>query len=181
MSSFLIGPSLMGVIRLVSSTLLAGLVASPMSWSPEGEWLSYTVVSRPNQVRLQSPLFDASCDVVTAASPTFRPPPWSGLRPSAHERTLDNGQRIYQLWATNRDGRQSVLIAQSESPLSAPSWSPLGRAVAYGRFVPQSIESDQPLDSLRGRYEVVVQDRLDRAQVVLVVPRHRPGTGGPRR
>jgi hypothetical protein len=207
MSSFLIGPSLVGVIRLVSSTLLAGLVASPMSWSPDGEWLGYTVMSRPNQVRLHPGwLFDASRDasVSIGGEPTAHAGLETVLRPSSPDRIVNKREQtdrgafrlagsanhdpplasrhsqrssektedrpIYQLWATSRDGRQSVLIAHSESPVSAPSWSPLGRAVAYGRFVPKSIESSQTAERLCGRYEVVVQDRLDGAQVIWASP-----------
>ncbi len=181
MNSFLIGPGLTGVLRLVSSTLLAAWVGSPMSWSPEGEWLTYTVVSRPAHDRIQPGwLFDVSRDVVQRDGDQV-----SALNATAPQalsatpdRTADNGQRTtdktdngqrttdYQLWATNRDCRQSVLIARSESPLSAPAWSPPGRMVAYGRFVPQSIGPGQPVEGERGRYEVVVQNGLDHSEVV---------------
>ena len=41
---------------------------------------------------------------------------------------------------------------------------PRGRTVAFGRFVPQSIEPDQAVE--RGRFEVVLQNGLDRKEVV---------------
>jgi Tol biopolymer transport system component len=181
MNSFLIGPGLTGVLRLVSSTLLAAWVGSPMSWSPEGEWLTYTVVSRPAHDRIQPGwLFDVSHDVVQRDrdQPPIVDADTPQKLPSTPDQTTENGKRKadksdngqrttdYQLWATNRDCRQSVLIAHSESPLSAPAWSPLGRTVAYGRFVPQSIGSGQPVESERGCYEVVVQNGLDHSEVV---------------
>ena len=30
-------------LRLLTTTVVAGWMSSPMSWSPDGEWLSYTV------------------------------------------------------------------------------------------------------------------------------------------
>ena len=59
---------------------------------------------------------------------------------------------------------RSVLIEESAWPLTAPSWNPLGRSVAFGRFVPQSMEPNQPAP--RGRLEIVVQDGLDRKRVL---------------
>ncbi len=71
---------------------------------------------------------------------------------------------VYRIWATQRDNRSAVPIEESLSPLTAPAWSPRGKVLAFGRFVPQSIEPAQSVQ--RGRYEVVIQDGLDRKQVV---------------
>ena len=42
MSSFDIH-GLVRLFRLFTSTLMAGWMSSPMSWSPDSQWLSYTV------------------------------------------------------------------------------------------------------------------------------------------
>ncbi len=75
---------------------------------------------------------------------------------------------IYRIWATHRSCQPSVLIEESHWPLTAPAWSPRGKSIAFGRFVPQSIEATQSVQ--RGRYEVVIQDGLDRKQVVWSSP-----------
>ena len=61
-----------------------------------------------------------------------------------------------------------MLIEESAWPLTAPSWSPQGRSMAYGRFVPESIDPHRPVQS--GRFDVVIQDGLDRKRTVLSVP-----------
>ena len=57
-----------------------------------------------------------------------------------------------------------MLVEESCWPLTTASWSPRGRTVAFGRFVPQSIEPDQAVE--RGRFEVVLQNGLERKEVV---------------
>ena len=76
------------------------------------------------------------------------------------------GSSLYRIWATQPGRQVSVLIEESHWPLSAPSWSPQGRAIAFGRFVPESIEPAQSQSIQKGRYEVVVQNALDRKRVV---------------
>ncbi len=156
--NFLLFPQkLIAVIRLASTMLVAGVASSPMSWSPDGDWLTYTVVARQDHDRLQPGcIFDTGTEATAQADSTETPP----SKPSAVP-------AFYQLWASHRDCRQSVLIEHSRWPLSAPAWSTAGHSVAYGRFVPQSIDSSQPLE--RGRYEVVLQDGLDRKRVLWTI------------
>lgn len=140
-------------LRLVTTSIMAGWVGSPMSWSPDGEWLSYTVASHGDHDQLQPGwLFRTS---TTASEKT---------EPGQTTPTLAVPAPVYRIWATQRDNRSSVPIEESHSPLTAPAWSPRGKVVAFGRFVPQSIEPAQAVQ--RGRYEVVIQDGLDRKQVV---------------
>jgi len=125
-----------------------------MSWSPDSQWLCYTVATGSEVEQLKPGwLFETS-------------PAGSESRPPAlllsHQVT--EPAPVYRIWASHQDGRSSVLIEESRWPLTTASWSPRGKSVAFGRFVPQSIEPEQA--SERGRFEVVVQDGLDRKAVV---------------
>jgi Tol biopolymer transport system component len=125
-----------------------------MSWSPDGEWLSYTVVSSAGQDTLEPGwLFDTSKE---GPVPMVRPVP-SGTQSRA-------SGSVYRIWATHRSRKPSVLIEQSNWLLTSPAWSPRGKSIAFGRFVPESIEPAQRVE--RGRLEVVIQDGLDRKRVV---------------
>ncbi len=166
MISFAIPQGLLGFVRLVTTTVAAaGWVGSPMSWSPDARWLSYTVAPQPGSAERESGwLFDASR-------------PLSGNREATREVEAPSGplsprplagSGSYRIWASQRDGEASVLIEESTWPLTAPTWSPRGRAMAFGRFVPESMEPPQPTP--RGRLEVVIQDGLDRKHTVLAVP-----------
>ena len=147
---------LLGFFRLATATFVAGWVSSPMSWSPDGEWLSYSVVTdaeqqdqfRPGWIFLRVENSDSQ-----SQQPTLEP----ASRPS-----------IYRIWATHRGSQPSVLIEESHWPLSAPAWSPRGKSIAFGRFVPYSNEATHSIQ--RGRYEVVIQNGLDRKQVVWSSP-----------
>ncbi len=75
---------------------------------------------------------------------------------------------LYRIWAANQNGHSTVLIEESRWPLSAPAWSPRGRSVAFGRFVPNSgavLGGNAP-----GRLEIVVQRGLDQKEVVWTSP-----------
>ena len=158
MSSIVFQNGLLGFFRLLTTTMVAGWVGSPMSWSPDSQWLSYTVApGSERDAREPGWLFDTSRDGV---SPRDRSGPSDPKGPS--------GSMTYRIWATHRDAESSVLIEESAWPLTAPSWSPHGRSIAFGRFVPASIESHQ--SEPRGRIEVVIQDGLERKQAVLTVP-----------
>jgi dipeptidyl aminopeptidase/acylaminoacyl peptidase len=155
MGSLFVRHALLGLIHLVSSALLPGWTSSPLSWSPDSQWLSYTVA--PSLERDgQDPgwLFDAARD--SSARQSVR------IASRVHESSCPTA---YKVWATRRDGGPSVLIEQSAWPLTAPLWSPLGRSIAFARFVPDSIETAH--DAPRGRLEVVIQDALDRKRVLL--------------
>ncbi len=56
------------------------------------------------------------------------------------------------------------MIEESHAPLSAPAWSKHGKAVAFGRFVPESVATAANIQ--RGRYEVVIQEGLKRKRIV---------------
>ncbi len=149
----LLSLGLLGFLRLATATFVASWVSSPMSWSPDSEWLSYTAVVdgeedgyRPGWIFLTA---DKVSEPPVARSPASRP-------------------SIYRIWAIHRNSLSSVLIEESQWPLTAPVWSPRGKSIAFGRFVPQSIEATQSVQ--RGRYEVVIQNGLDRKQVVWSSP-----------
>ena len=151
---------LLGFLRLATSTFVAGWVSSPMSWSPDGEWLSYTVVTdaEPDELRAGMDLShgrtsDADARRIPDAGRAGDGGPAAG--------SIESGRH-------NRSRQPSVLIEESHWPLTAPAWSPRGKSIAFGRFVPQSIEPAQSIQ--RGRYEVVIQDGLDRKQVVWSSP-----------
>jgi len=154
MSSLFIQHGLLGVCRFLTTTLVAGWMSSPMSWSPDSQWLCYTVAAGSAGEKLKPGwLFETSPD-----GSESRPP---GLL-SSHP--LPDTAPVYRIWASPQDGRSSVLIEESRWPLTTASWSPRGRSVAFGRFVPQSIEPEH--GGQRGRFEVVVQDGLDRKYVL---------------
>jgi hypothetical protein len=143
-----------GVYHVLTSTLVAGWMSSPMSWSPDSQWLSYTVTTSTKEQKLQPGwLFATSSDQ-----------PETRARADLADRMATDPPQVYQIWTSHQDGRTSLLIEESRWPLTTASWSPLGRSVAFGRFVPQSIEPDQA--GQRGRFEVVVQQGLDRRGVV---------------
>jgi Tol biopolymer transport system component len=148
--------SLIGFMRLATATFVAGWASSPMSWSPDGEWLSYTVVTDGEQGPFRPGWIFLATDEATESSS------------AAESRRPVAGPSIYRVWATHRGSQPSVLIEESHWPLTAPAWSPRGKSIAFGRFVPQSIEAIQSVQ--RGRYEVVVQDGLNRKQVVWSSP-----------
>jgi Tol biopolymer transport system component len=158
MSSIVFQNGLLGLFRLLTTTIVAGWVGSPMSWSPDSQWLSYTVAPGfERDDREPDWLFDTSRQGIKPPDPS---------RPG--ESRGPSGPMTYRIWATHRDGESSVLIEESAWPLSAPAWSPQGRSIAFGRFVPASIEPHQ-VDP-RGRLEVVIQDSLGRKQTFLAVP-----------
>jgi hypothetical protein len=158
MSSIAFQNGLIGLFRLLTTTIVAGWVGSPMSWSPDSQWLSYTVApGSERDDRVSDWLFDTSRDGIEPRD-----------RSSPGESKGRSGLMPYRIWASYRDAETSVLIEESAWPLTAPAWSPHGRSVAFGRFVPASIEPHQADPS--GRLEVVIQDGLGRKQTVLVVP-----------
>ena len=128
-----------------------------MSWSTDSQWLGYTVVSDLEAPGL-SPrwLFDTAGETQERSVP---PSPAGG----APARFF-----VYRIWATAPSEGSSVLLEESRSPLTAPSWSPRGKSIAFGRFVPRSGDPQQPLQ--RGRLDVVVQSGLDVRNIVWSSP-----------
>ena len=157
MISLVIPHGLLGLARLVTSTLVAGWMSSPMSWSPDAQWLSYTVApSSGPDARAAGWLFEASRGRPTVPAPE---------QPS--EPRGSSARTSYQIWATQTATKASVLMEESVWPLTAPSWSPMGRSLAFGRFVPEGMDAPQP--SPRGRLELLIQDGLDRKRILVTV------------
>lgn len=151
-------PVLLGLFRLLATSLAASCLHAPLSWSPDGEWLAYTMATPPAGMALKPGwLYDPG-----APTPFPRRP----ILP------LDEQQRAgsprYRIWATERGSGVSVLIADSAHPLSSPAWGPDGHSLFYCRFVPRSPVTDPSL--LRGRCELVVQEALDRERVIITLP-----------
>ncbi len=61
MITFAISHGLHGLVRLLTTVVAAGWVSSPMSWSPDSRWLSYTTTPVAGPVdREPGWLFDGS-------------------------------------------------------------------------------------------------------------------------
>ena len=135
----------LGMVGLVSALTL-GCLHAPVLWSPDGRWLAYTLAVQPG-TRTLAPgwLFETE--------PAARPDIGSTRRERPVEVTG------YRLWATRAETGESVLLEESRGPLTSPCWSPDGKALAFGRLVPES--------EGKARYEVVVQDGPGRQRVVL--------------
>ncbi len=158
MSSIAFQNGLLGLFRLLTTTIVAGWVGSPMSWSPDSQWLSYTIAPGSERDDRETDwLFDTSRDGINPRD-----------RSSPGESRGTSGLIPYRIWTTYRDAESSVLIEESAWPLTAPAWGPHGRSIAFGRFVPSSIEPNQ--SDPRGRLEVVIQDGLGRKRTVFTIP-----------
>jgi Tol biopolymer transport system component len=148
---------LIGLIGLVDldGPASGGIAISPsMSWSPDSQWVSYTVIT---EAQRHGPRASWLFDTVTGR----RGEPFQselGAQPALSARAA------YRIWTTSRDGQSTVLIDESRWPLSTPSWGIEGRTIAYCRFVVRSIDPGSSLP--RGQLEVVVQDSLDRKRVI---------------
>ena len=119
---------------------IVGCVHAPLPWSPDGKWIAYTVEVRPTD-RILRPgwLFESPTTPLVE--------PGGSNRPSA-----------YRLWATREDSGASVLLEESGQPITAPGWSPDGRALAFGRVV--------SLPDGGGRFEVVILEGPDRRRII---------------
>ncbi len=149
---------ILGMIHLTSTVAGAGGLSPTMSWSPDSQWLSYTTVTEPERERQRAGwLFDAAPD----RGPERPSPGLDAIQAVA-------GHATYQIWSTRRDGQSTVLIEESRWPLSTPAWGIEGRSIAFCRFVPRSMEPEAGCP--RGRFDVVVQDGLDRKRVVWSQP-----------
>ncbi len=135
---------LCSTLVLAGSIALAGCLHAPMPWSPDGKWIAYTVEVRPiDRVLRPGWLFEPTTTPLTS--------PAAATRPSS-----------YRLWATRKDSGASVLLEESDQPLTAPGWSPDGRALAFGRLVAQADGS--------GRFEVVILEGPTRRRIVASRP-----------
>ncbi|MEO6810653.1 MAG: biopolymer transporter Tol [Isosphaeraceae bacterium] len=134
-------------VSFLGSVMLLGCLHAPVPWSPDGRWLAYTLTMRPiEEILPPGWLLDAN-------------PPLGSTRTRVSLRRPVQG---YRLWATRADTLESVLLEDSQGPLTSPGWSPDGTALAYGRLV---TEADG-----RSRYEIVVQDAPGHRRVILSRP-----------
>ena len=158
MSSIAFHNGWLGFFRLLTTTLVGGWLGSPMSWSPDSLWLSYsTSPGSEKEDRQAGWLFDTSAKSLNLPE-----------RARTGEQNGRTERLPYRVWATYRDAESSVLIEESVWPLSAPAWGPHGRSIAFGRFVPESPEPQQT--DPRGRLEVVIQQAPGRKRTVLTIP-----------
>jgi len=151
-------PVLLSLFRLMATSLTASCLHAPMSWSPDGQWLAYTMVEPADTPTLKPGWLYDSGALFPARRGSFFP---LDERPKT-------GLPRYRIWATERGSGASVLIADAAYPLSSPDWGPDGHTLFYCRFVPRLPETD--LIPLQGRCELVVQESLDRQRVILTLP-----------
>lgn len=146
--------SSLGVAKLfVFSAVLAG-VPSPTSWSPDGRWICYTVAEPREAASAPENWFFESGDLGAEHA-------GKGLKPSPTPRPEE--ARLFRIWATQAGPVQaSVLLEESDGPVGAPAWRPDGRGVAFVRFVPKARVGVR----VRGRFEVVVKEGIDRRKVL---------------
>ncbi len=152
-------PVLLALLRVLSTTVAASCLHAPLSWSPDGQWLAYTVAEPLGLATLKPGwLFTTAVESGGRVEKSLPEPD----APAAAELVR------YRIWATERGSMASVMLEDSAYPLSSPAWGPDGHRLLYGRFVPAPAAAG--LDRLRGRYEVVMQESLDRKRVILTVP-----------
>ena len=127
------------------AAMMLGCLHAPVLWSPDGRWVAYTIAVRPD-------------------APELAPGWLYHTDPSRREgwESSRRGRRgvatLYRVWATRPDSGESILLDESRGPLTSPAWSPDGKALAFGRLVP---EGDG-----RARFEIVLQEALDRQRIV---------------
>ncbi|MBV8128679.1 MAG: PD40 domain-containing protein [Planctomycetaceae bacterium] len=129
-----------------------------MSWSPDGQWLAYTMVEPADTPTLKPGWLYDSGALFPARRGSFLP---------LDERPKTGFPR-YRIWATERVSGVSVLIADAAYPLSSPAWDSDGHTLFYCRFVPRLPGTDP--SRLRGQCELVVQESLDRQRVIMTLP-----------
>ncbi len=134
-----------GVFWLLATlpALAATGTDAPISWSADGSWYAYTVAARADR-NLPAPgwIFGGE----------FEPPT-----------PAETGERLkFRVYAGEPATGSTVLLEESDAPLTSPAWSPDGRALAYGRSVVGPGGSS--------RFEIVVQVGLSRKQVLLSRP-----------
>ncbi len=144
-------PALLGLFHLLTAQIVASCLHSPLSWSPDGNWLVFTVAQRSDP---------AASGAASAFDPLVEP---GAISTDGVQGPADSSLR-YRIWAAERATANSVLVEESLYPLSAPVWGPDGHTLAYGRFIPHSPATG--LLPVRGRYELVVQEALDRRRVI---------------
>ena len=152
-------PVLIALFQAITNTVAASCLHAPLSWSPDGQWLAYTVAEPPAGATLKPGWLFTPAEELGRTEEKGRP---ELDAPAGADRVR------YRIWATERESLASVKIEDSPSPLSSPAWGPDGHGLLYGRFVPAPAATG--LDRLRGRYEVVVQESLERKRVIMTLP-----------
>lgn len=133
-----------GALIVLMTTCLFAAPHAPLFWSPDGDWLAYTSAVRPiSSVMRPGWFFDAA------------PRP---LGDPAHDVQTESGPTSYRIWASKADGSLSFKIEDSPLPLTAPTWSPDGSSLVFGRVIAQSAG--------RYRFEVVLQDSPEHRRVL---------------
>lgn len=146
----------LAAIHFVAAASGAAWMNSSMSWSPDSRWLAYTSLDGPAEPLPRGWLLGA-------AAPNMDSP-----RGRVDSRKEPARPGVYRIWAIDQNSGANVLIEQSRWPLSAPAWGPLGRSLAYSRFVPES--GGLAGESQTGRLEVIVQRSLDEKKVIWTSP-----------
>jgi hypothetical protein len=144
-------PALLGLFHLLTLPLLASCLHSPLSWSPDGRWLVFTVAQRSDPAASRpAQAFDPLADPAVGPPEVAQGPAEGSLR--------------YRIWAAERATANCVMVEEAPYPLSAPVWGPDGHTLAYARFIPHSPVTG--VFPVRGRYELVLQEALDRKRVI---------------
>jgi WD40-like Beta Propeller Repeat len=144
-------------VAAVASSSSAGVTSSSMTWSPDSRWLCYTACQEPARRSSASGWLLGR-----------------GSAPASLESAIATAARdpatavVYRIWAADQFARSTVLMEESPWPLSAPAWSPRGKSIAFGRFVPRSGEPAGT--SQAGRLQIVVQKGLDEKSIVWTSP-----------
>jgi hypothetical protein len=147
---------IVGLMKFVGISLAWSCLQSPLAWSPDGQWLAYTLEdAAPGSAPRAGWLFDPGR--------VGRP---GGIATDVERESGGAAARRFRIWVSSRDAADSVMLEESAWPLSAPGWAPEGHRLAYLRFRPRAGTEVLPA----GRWELVVQDALDRKQVVLTLP-----------
>jgi Tol biopolymer transport system component len=140
--------ALIGLLGLVPALAL-GADHSPPAWSPDNGWLAVTVTSGDRPATL-------------APGWLFETAPGERARPGNAEASGGRDASTYRIYAAGLAEEGTVLIEESRSTLSAPSWRPDGRALAYERLV----EDDGDLP----RVEVVLREGLQSRRTLATLP-----------
>ncbi len=133
----LVGSVGLVLLALAAQEASAGF-GSPVVWSPDGDWVAYTVATPTRPPTLETEWIFRGHDPETAANPAPPRPPLT-----------------YRLWATRvGSDAPSTLLDDCAGLITPPAWRHDGRGLAFGRFV--------PTPDGRGRLEIVRIDGAER-------------------